>query len=319
MKLKQLIPTNLQEEKEKFFADFSYNPQFVYENEIDESKLHEYGLPEDTILSIAKEIVSKAYLNRNELDIKMNEGPVISEKEVTDKFLSFLKLHNLEKRYRVVWSSSFITRAAILQDLIKLKSGSEFRRDGLTGLLYHEIGTHALRRVNYEKQPWFKRKKKYGFSNYLPTEEGLAVLHSLLPLRYKSAYSSALRYQAVEYAQTHSFSELWSYLSRYIDNFDTRWMVTFRQKRGVSDTSKPGGFTKDLVYFKGVVEVFQWLNNHNFNLEALYFGKLSYKDVDKALQLNPGFTPLLPSFYEVNKEEYAENMREVGELNNLIY
>ena len=33
-----LIPTNLNEEKEKFFADNTYNPQFMYKTEISEEK-----------------------------------------------------------------------------------------------------------------------------------------------------------------------------------------------------------------------------------------------------------------------------------------
>lgn len=33
-----LIPINLNEEKEKFFIDNSYNPQFVYENETSDEK-----------------------------------------------------------------------------------------------------------------------------------------------------------------------------------------------------------------------------------------------------------------------------------------
>lgn len=318
MKLKQLIPTNLQEEKEKFFSDFSYNPQFVFEDEIDESALYDYGLPDPKIVSKAQEIVDRAYHNRNELDLKMLEGPVVSHQEVTKKLESFLQLHNLQHRYKIVWSSSFITRASILTDTIKLKSTTEFRKHTLTGLLFHEIGTHALRRINYEKQPWFKKKKKYGFTNYLPTEEGLAVLHSLLPLQNMLAHSSALRYLAANQAQTHSFSELWTYLKQYITDEETRWMVTFRQKRGLSDTSKPGGFTKDLVYFSGLIQICDWLSQHQFNLTPLYFGKLSIDDVDKAIKLNPGYQPILPSFYESDTEKYASLVQNVIASNNLL-
>ena len=43
--LSNLIPTNLNEEKEKFFSDNSYNPQFIYENEVDKEKLYEHKKP----------------------------------------------------------------------------------------------------------------------------------------------------------------------------------------------------------------------------------------------------------------------------------
>ena len=313
--LQKLTPTNLLEEKEKFLADNSYNPQFIYSEEITASKLLQYGKPKQKYLTLAQEILDRAYFGRNEADLLMMEGPIISHQEVNQKIASFLDMHHLTERYQVIWSSSFVSRASITKDKIKLRTSSEFRKDDLIGMLYHEIGTHALRNINYEQQPWFKKKKEFGFSDYLLTEEGLASLHSLLPKDYKSAYKSAIRYVSVTYAQAHSFSELWKFLGNYIQDPETRWMVTIRQKRGLTDTSHPGGYSKDLVYFAGMIEVWRWLKERNFNPSDLYFGKISFKDVQKAIEMNPEFEPKLPSFFSINPVQYAAEIEKIGEEN----
>lgn len=258
--LDQVTPTNLLAEKEKFLADPTYNPQFTYSEPIDEESFYKYGKTKPKYVELANNILEKTYFGRNEADLLMMEGPRISQDEVTKRFQTFFEMHGIEHRFKIVWSSSFISRATINDDTLKLRTNATFHKEGLIGLMYHEIGTHALRTVNYENQPWFKKKKQFGLThNYLKTEEGLAALHALLPHTYKSAYTSAIRYIAVDYARTHSFVELWQFLGTYVQDPETRWMITLRQKRGMTDTSQPGGPTKDLVYFEGVVDVWLWL------------------------------------------------------------
>ena len=247
----------------------------------------------------------------------MTKGKRLNQAEVEQRISSFLKLHHLEDRFAVTWSSSFVSRTTITSTTIKLRLPAEFQQEDLLGMLYHEVGTHALRRINYEQQPWFKKKKKYGFGSYLKTEEGIATLHSLLPHSYKSAFIAAIRYLAAEYAATASFVETWEALAPYIENPERRWNVVFRQKRGLEDTSQPGGFSKDLVYFEGMVDVWNWLVSQNFAIADLYYGKLSLEDVPKAVALNPDFEPLLPFFYTHDFDNYRKNMLEIGEYNML--
>lgn len=314
--LTDIIPTNLNEEKEKFFADNTYNPQFSYKNNIDQEKLTQYKQPTQKYLDIAEKILKKAYFGRNEAELTMMEGHIVSQKDVEKTIHTFLQMHGLQKRFNIIWSSSFVARTSITSDTIKLKLPANFRKEGLLGMLYHEVGTHALRRINYEQQPWFKKKKKFGFSDYLKTEEGLATLHTLIPHSYKSAFNSALRYKAVSVAQEKSFVETWNMLGKYVQDPDRRWTMTFRQKRGLTDTSKPGGYSKDLVYFEGLVDVYRWLEKNDFDITSLYFGKLSTKDVKKAEDLNPNFKPALPSFFTLSKEKYAQEIKKIGEFNN---
>lgn len=318
--LAKLVPINLESEKQRFFAEGgNYNPQFEYEENFHPDELLVHGLPEKELSVLADKIVHEGVGEQLAADAKEKRDGVLSQEAVTKKVEAFLKLHGLENRYTISWSSSYVARTSITATNIKLRIPAAFRsQEDLMGMLYHEVGTHALRRVNYEKQPWFKKKKQFGFGSYLKTEEGLASLHSLLPLENKSAYGSALRYLAVAHAQKESFIETYKFVSQYVDDAERRWAITFKQKRGLTDTSLPGGYTKDLVYFAGLVEVWRFLNKRNFEVDGLYFGKLAKEDVEKAKEMNPTFEPLLPSFYLTDKENYLQQMQKIGQINHLI-
>ncbi len=309
--LQKITPTNLLAEKEKFFADTSYNPQFVYDETVSEEKYEQHGEPDKNLVEAAQAIIAKAYHGRTETELRELDGPIISEQEVSRKLKVFIEAHGLSDTLDFVWSASFLSRATMAKYTLKLKSGVEFRDLDTIGMIYHELGTHALRRLNYEQQPWYKKKKKYGFANYLATEEGLATIHALLPRSMQLAYSVATRYLAVDYAQSHSFAELWKFLEQYIDNPETRWTVCVRQKRGVTDTSQPGGFTKDQVYFKGFVESVTWLKDNNYDLAPLYYGKMAIADIAKAREMNPQFEPILPYFFDKKREQYVARVEQI--------
>ncbi len=315
--LSNLIPINLNEEKEKFFADNSYNPQFIYEEAIDPKKLKQYGKPAKEYLDIANKILKKTYFGRNEHDLYMMKGKEVSQADAEKTIHTFLHMHKLHKRFKTLWSQSFVVRTTINEDTIKLRLPVDYRKEDLLGMLYHEVGTHALRRINYEQQPWYKRKKKYGFSSYLKTEEGLATIHSLIPQSFKSAFVPALRYIAVAIAQNGSFVDTWNSLEKYVQDPERRWRIAYREKRGLTDTSKAGGYSKDLVYFEGFVDMYKWLEKHDFDLTYLYFGKLAARDIKKAQDLNPNFKPQLPSFFSLSPEKYAQEVKKIGEFNGL--
>lgn len=315
IKIKDLIPLNQQEEKAKFFADQNYNPQFKYEKKIQPQDLTYYGLPKQEYMDLAQEIIDRAYDQKNETDIRNLEGPKIDQETIHRRITSFLKDHQLEKRFQITWSPNYISSVSISPELIKLKEPADFREGELTGMIYHEIGTHALRRFNYEQQIWFKKKNKYHLKNHYRTEEGLATFHSLLGYHYQYAIRWALAYIATSLSQHGSFIELWHYLKKYIQNPERLWSFTIRRKRGITDTSQAGGFTKDVVYLEGAVKVYQWLITNNFDLTKLYFGKISCDDTEKVYQLTPNFQPKLPNFFLNDRDKYQQNIQKIAEIN----
>jgi hypothetical protein len=311
-----LLPLNLLEEKKKFFVDPTKNPQLEYSRSFDEPELLKFGTPNDQLLALAHNILDQAYFHKTEADLFELEGRLLSQDEVTERTFKRLKEYNLSDTISIKWSKSYVVRTAMSPAQIKFRLPCDFREEGLRGMLAHEIETHALRSVNYQRQPWFRQKKKFGFQSYLATEEGLAVLHGQIPHTNKLLFIDALRYLAVWHAQKGSFLDVWHALEPYVDNLERRWMICSRVKRGLTDTSHPGGFTKDLLYLAGPVEMYNWLKTREFNLTPLYIGKLASSDVDKALKLNPGYQPLLPKFYVENPYQYGLELQTIAAANN---
>jgi hypothetical protein len=58
-------------------------------------------------------------------------------------------------------------------------------------------------------------------------------------------FKPALNYYACYKASEMSFVELFNDLAKYVDNPKKRWKYVLRVKRGLGDTSQPGGLYKD--------------------------------------------------------------------------
>ena len=76
-----------------------------------------------------------------------------------------------------------------------------------------------------------------------------------------------------------SFVELFNDLEKFVDDQKRRWKFVMRVKRGLSDTSKAGGYYKDHVYLKGAVKILE--NRRKINFKELYCGKISIEDLMK--------------------------------------
>ena len=59
----------------------------------------------------------------------------------------------------------------------------------------------------------------------------------------------------------------------YIVDPERRWNLAVRVKRGLKDTSQPGGLFKDQCYLKGAVEFLKRRKEINFS--NLFAGKLT--------------------------------------------
>lgn len=317
MKLvRELLPLNLFEEKEKLLATQNSNPQFAYVRAFEASELQRFGQPTEKIFLLANEIVSRAFLNKTETDLFALEGPHLSQEEVTAKTETHVNNYFSPGEVTIEWSNKYTSRTAVDGNGIYFRLPCDFREEGFKGMLFHEIDTHMLRHLNYRQQPWFRKKSQYGFSDYLQTEEGLAVLHGQIPHSNKLLYIAALRVIAVWHAQNGSFLDVWNALSPWVHNLERRWIICSRVKRGLIDTSQPGGFTKDHLYLSGAVSTYDWLTQNSFDITHLYFGKLAAEDVPKALELNPNYHPTLPGFFTENQELYSQKLEEIAMANN---
>lgn len=316
--VQNLTPTNLAEEKQRFFdQDCKYNPQFKYQKLITTNKLCKYGLPKPEFIELAKELFARALHRRTREEINQMEGRVIDRKKATIMVNEFLDKNNLNNSIRVVWIKNHLSKASQYQDELRLRHEIVEAENKFLALLFHELGTHAIRRLNYVQQPFYKKKQELGFEEYLPTEEGLASFHSLLARQFKIDHSHAWLYMMTAYAQKHSFVETYNKAFEFYHNSEESWRAAAKLKRGLYDTSQGGGFTKGIIYLEGMKKVWGWLEKYNYDLSGLYLGKISTNDVAQAKRMNPEFNVHLPHFYLDSPEKYVQSIKEIAKLNTL--
>lgn len=316
--IQDLTPTNIEAEKQKFFEKKGkYNPQFKYKTLATLSKVYKFGQPKPEYLKLAQRILNKSLVISSEEKLRALEGPTISLAQGKKMIQQFLKLNHMDHEIEILVIPQHSSKVSCYKNQFKIRKEFEYREQEFLAALYHELGTHALRRMNYTKQPFFNKKNKNNFKGYMRTEEGLAILHSRLVLNFQLAYYQALNYLATDVAQHHDFVTTFEFINQYLQNSEKSWWSAMHLKRGIYDTNKEGGFTKSIVYLEGMVKVWQYLKNSNFDLASLYWGKIDVEDVALAKQLNPEFTPQLPSFYTENPEKYQQEITKIAKLNYL--
>merc|ERR1712083_956785 len=90
-------------------------------------------------------------------------------------------------------------------------------------------------------------------------------------------FMPALSYFAVCRGTKVGFVELFHEVRTYINDPVICWNLCCKIKRGLVDTSLPGAYFKEQVYFQGVTEILQHLDNIDFL--KLYSGQISWKDL----------------------------------------
>jgi hypothetical protein len=181
---------------------------------------------------------------------------------------------------------------------------SEFK---LRKTLVHEVGTHVLRTINGEASG-FEALSKANLPSYLDVEEGLATWNEeyMGLLTKKWLKDKASMSWAIYIGEKMTFRQLYNSMLGVLPTksaFDT----TFRVKRGLGDTSYPGIYTKDIVYFRGFRRVKKKLEKDKSMYEKLYAGKIDFK---QSRWVDEGLIPkaeIIPT-----KEKWKEIFKEVG-------
>ncbi|XP_030437662.1 uncharacterized protein KIAA0895-like homolog isoform X2 [Gopherus evgoodei] len=191
------------------------------------------------------------------------------------------------------------------------------RQYWLEGMLRHEIGTHYIRGVNNARQPWhsMEGRKRYGLKPANPTEEGLASLHSVLFRKQPFLWRAALLYYTVHQATHMSFSALFQHLEQYVQDALVRWEYCVRAKRGQTDTSQPGCFSKDQVYLDGILRILRHRQTIDFRLLAA-LGKVSYEDVNQLKKFGVLEKARIPHFMQ-DMERYRQQLDHIIATNRL--
>jgi len=138
-------------------------------------------------------------------------------------------------------------------------------------LIQHEIGTHALTYYNGSRQPL--RQMAGGLAGYDALQEGIAVLAEYLAGALGANRLRTLAGRVVAgdaLIKGASFDDMFGLLhTDYGFSKDRSFDITSRMFQG-------GGFLKDIVYLKGLIELRSYLSNGG-TLEPLLAGKFALK------------------------------------------
>uniref|UniRef100_A0A3Q3X9M4 Uncharacterized protein n=1 Tax=Mola mola TaxID=94237 RepID=A0A3Q3X9M4_MOLML len=318
-----LRPLNLEQEKQTFFqSDFKYEPQFEYMQPEPNSVLDKYregsGLFLEQAVGIMECVLRKfgSYENFEEV----TGGSVLPKSQVWAAVRKYLQKEGCVGEVVVRLSDELLSQAVMVVEscrptlTINLAGA---RQHWLEGMLRHEIGTHYLRGVNNNLQPWAtaEGRKQLGLKPANPTEEGLASLHSVLLRKQPYLWRAALLYYTVHHAGSMSFSQLFSHIARFVHDPDVRWEYCLRAKRGQADTSRPGCFSKDQVYLDGILRILRHRRTIDFKtLTSL--GKVSYEDVERLRQLAVFSRTRIPHFMR-DPERYLQHLDHIVAVNEL--
>merc|ERR1719440_1319963 len=310
-------PTNAESERIKFFSgeEENYEPQFVYKlpPPVLLQALRRYSA---TVQVETKYVPHALRILRNLLSQygsyghyeEQNGGEVLSESEARLIVNEYLAKHGIDDEIKVIFDPHLVARASFTKKAGHLRIRPQgLRRNWIPGMLHHEIGTHYLRDRNDKLQPWARERngrKKYRLEDKNPTEEGLASLHTVLEREGHCLWRAAMLYYCIWRALTLSFRELYDDLEQFLgDSTEERWDYCVRAKRGLLDTSQPGGFIKDQMYLTGAMEILE--NRHRIDFDALYIGKLSVVDAHRAKCTGLARTERvqLPSFLQTAEQK----------------
>jgi len=162
-------------------------------------------------------------------------------------------------------------------DLLVARS-TQVTPERAAALLHHEVGTHVLTYVNGCRQPL--RLLSVGLAGYDETQEGLAVLAEFLTGGLTSA---RLRQLAARVVAVHGMIEGRTFREVHAD-LVTRGFTATGAFTMTMRVFRAGGFTKDLVYLRGLVDLVAHVRAIE-DLEVLWLGKMSLSDAPLVAEL----------------------------------
>lgn len=229
-----------------------------------------YGSPSERLIQKATRILRL-----------LPQDPETDTQRLSAQDLAEMLMREIEK-YNTKWTIEISDRASAKVNVIpslekiEVKKGEEFSEAEAQRLIVHEINAHLLRAVNGSMQPF--KIFATGLADSERTDEGLATIVEEMTgmIRNRTFRLYAGRVMAAYLSQTNSFYDVFSELCNAFSEKEA-FYITQRVKRGLSDTSRPGGLIKDYIYLDGREQVKRYLQDDG-DIEVLYCGNTSVRD-----------------------------------------
>ncbi len=328
-----VTPINDSAEKRNFFSAYRngeiYNPQYKYNaHNLDLDKLYKKAekiKTDDIILkrvqkNLLKQIKFVKKIGTEDFnDISLYRKPrkpmvekaketIIKEKSkkierpfsakgAKEELKACLHKYDIDN-WDIRISNSLVAKAFVDQNnnLLRIKR-KRYSLDEIKRFEVHEIETHIIRALNGSKQK-YTLLGSLGLPGYLPTEEGLAIvmeeMNNVLSEQTLRFYCA--RTIAVDLAMRKSFYKIFKIMhEKYNLSRNNAYIITKRAKRGLCDTSLPGGLIRDHIYFQGREEVKKFVKKGE-DVSLLYAGMIGIKDlhlIEEGIIKKPKILPFI--------------------------
>ena len=213
---------------------------------------------------------------------KIRKGDMLGYDEIVNVFNTVFDTLDLDG-WSVAQSQNIVkngVKVGIKRKQILVDPNIERSKFKLRKTLIHEVGTHVLRAVNGSKSG-FEALGKANLPEYLDVEEGLATWNEsnmdLLTIRWLKEKAALV--WGIYIGEKLTFRQLYNSMLGVLPK-KSAFSVTYRIKRGLGDTSYPGMYYKDIVYFRGFGKVTRQLEKDKSLYEKLYAGKIDFKQCE---------------------------------------
>ncbi len=153
----------------------------------------------------------------------------------------------------------------------KIHIGVNMRKSQLEidRLLVHEIQTHLYMNLNLAADPSNILARVPKSPQSLEKNEGMAIYNEIAQqvITNSAKLIYALR-ATVDYRL--SFNEIYKWVLPYLSEESIAYDFTLRIKRGLSDTTGPGGYTRDRTYYNGYMKLQDKLSQ-NIKLKEFFY------------------------------------------------
>lgn len=247
---------------------------------ITEISLRKYGKPSSTLFRNACRVLRGKMDKYNVVDPKkLKKSEMLGYEEIENIFNEVFESLGLDGW--TVAKSKNITKngvkIGVKRKQVLVNPNIVRSKFKLKKTLVHEVGTHVLRAYN-GLNTGFDALSNANLPQYLDTEEGLATWNEadmgLLTTNWLK--KKAAMVWAIYMGENLSFRELYNAVLGVLPKY-AAFDVAYRVKRGLGDTSYPGIYAKDVVYFRGYRKVMKRLEKDASLYEKLYAGKIDFK------------------------------------------
>jgi uncharacterized protein (TIGR02421 family) len=278
-----------------------------------------YGSSEDAFYAGSPSLKDLATMLSSALENLRNKDPIshpLDEKRYTSEAaVEYLQkrmshyFHDAGRKVRVILSDGIIADAAAGADTIKLRKGTYFSERDLNVLEVHEGWVHIGTTLNGLIQPVCTFLSK-GPPSSTVTQEGLAIINEIFT---STSYPDRVRRLTNRIIAVHmaengaNFIEVFEFLREQGLSDEESYSNAVRVFRGSLPNGGP--FTKDLVYSKGFVLIYNYMqlaiqHGEPKRIPLLFTGKTTLEDlktlsdlIEEGIVVAPKFVP--PAFADL--------------------